>query len=170
MRRSQQRIATSESTSVSFSAEAPTYPYRNLRSAARAIVTSLLPLHLSVLSMKRRIRFAGSTLTTSSLYDALSYVLHHPIDVTYRSPEAPYKKDEQPKDSGDNLPPKLASFRRSLGFGEFELKVPDDEEPGKGIVDSGKEYVDELEPKSWSEVVHEYFTRRMEHSTTAKKE
>ena len=119
--------------------------------------------------MRRRIRFAGSTLTTSSLYDALSYVLHHPIDVTYQS-EAPYKKDKQSKGSDDEYPPRFAAFRRSLGFGEFELKGSDGEEPGEGVVDSGKEYVEELEPKNWSEVVHEYFIRGKEQSTTTKKE
>ncbi len=130
---------------------------------------SLLPKHLSKVNMRRHIRFAGSTLPTSSLYDAISYVLHHPIDVTYQSPDSTCEADKELKSPGDQLSPKRISFRRSLALGGFDLEARDGQELDKGIVTSGREYNEEVKPRNWAQVVHEYFTSGKEQSTTTKK-
>ncbi|KIW70796.1 hypothetical protein PV04_03036 [Phialophora macrospora] len=132
---------------------------------AQVIVRSLLPQHLPSLSVRRHVRFTGSAMPTSALYDAISYVLHHPIDVTYLTLDSSHNHES--KKSHGSLQPKIAAYRRSLGFGGFEIKEPDEDQlPGRDVVCSGKEYLKELRPRCWAEVVHEYFTRGGNETTT----
>ncbi|KAJ9603327.1 hypothetical protein H2200_012105 [Cladophialophora chaetospira] len=135
---------------------------------AQAIVASLLPDYLTSLNTKRHIRFAGSTLPVSALYDAISYVLRHPIEVTYQTPDASYESDKQLKGSYNEHSPKLPSIRRSLGLGAYRLQAPDGQEPGQGTTSSGKEYVEALSPKNWAQVVHEHFMKTKDQSPTMK--
>jgi hypothetical protein len=120
---------------------------------------SLLPQHLDGLDIKRYIRFAGSTLSASALYDAMSYVLHRPINVTYQPIEALHVSKKQRKMPGNKLDPKGTALQRILGSGGFELEEPNRIEQGKGVINIGQEYVDKLKPMNWAEVVHEYFAR-----------
>lgn len=116
--------------------------------------------------MKRYISFAGSTLTVSSLYDAISYVLHQPINVTYETKDAARKSEKAQSGSEYEPSPSLDSFRRYLGLGVYVLDPRDRNEFGKEIASSGKEHIAELRPKSWTKVVHEHFTK--EKGQTAK--
>jgi hypothetical protein len=103
---------------------------------------------------------------TSSLYDAISYVLHRPIDVTYLNHDSGSYNHES-KESRNKLQTKIAAYRRTLGSGGFEIKEPDDDQlPGRDVVCSGKEYLQELRPRCWAEVVHEYFTSGNKETTT----
>ncbi|KAF4630751.1 hypothetical protein G7Y89_g7383 [Cudoniella acicularis] len=50
---------------------------------AKITATSLLPSHLPSLSTRREIRFAGETLTLSSLFSTVENVVGHKVDVEY---------------------------------------------------------------------------------------
>ncbi|OAP61364.1 hypothetical protein AYL99_03567 [Fonsecaea erecta] len=120
---------------------------------AKLIVASLLPHHLSELNLRRYLCFAASTLPSLSLFDAISYVLRHPIDVTYEdtlyASSSSYRNEEQQKAPlGSDI---QQSFRRSVGFGGFELKEQD-------IANSGAKFRHEVKAKTWTQVVHEFFT------------
>ncbi|KIX96718.1 uncharacterized protein Z520_07437 [Fonsecaea multimorphosa CBS 102226] len=118
---------------------------------AKLIVASLLPHHLSDLNLRRYLCFAASTIPTLSLFDAISYVLRHPIDVTYEEGlyASSYKTEHSEKAMvGNDV---QQSFRRSVGFGGFELKEQD-------IAHWGGEFRHEVKAKTWAQVVHEFYT------------
>lgn len=132
-----------------------------LYSIARLVVTSLLPQNLRDLNARRHIHFAGSTLPTYSLFDAVSYVLQRPVDVTYQSLDSLSKEKKHAESVEDTNDPKHASFQRTLGFGGFEVKYPEKEDPrNSGVVSSGPEYTAELRPKCWAVIVNEHFTKK----------
>ncbi len=62
----------------------------SVTSVAKLVVASLLPHHLPSLGVRRHIRLAGSTLLASSLFDAISYILQHQIDVSYETLASSY--------------------------------------------------------------------------------
>ncbi|OQV09700.1 hypothetical protein CLAIMM_13792 [Cladophialophora immunda] len=117
---------------------------------AKFIVASLLPHHLYNLNLKRYLCFAASTLPNLSLFDAVSYVLRHPIDVTYEGFCSSHEKEEQQKAAGDKVP---QSFRRSVGFGGFELKEQD-------VAYNREKFRFEVKAKTWAQVVYEFFTNK----------
>ena len=110
--------------------------------------------------MKRHIRFTGSTLTTSALYDAMAYVVHHPIDVTYQPLKAESKLDKLLNASNDDVDSKYAAVRRSLGRGVFALEEPGSQEKDRGVVGSGDELMALLKPQAWTAMVHKHFTSK----------
>jgi hypothetical protein len=142
-------------------------------------VASLLPDHLPSLGVKRHIRLAGSTLLASSLFDAVSYILHHQIDITYEKLEE--KREERPeessavarakmkerqkkqqqkdmvKESRDCWTSRSTSARRSLGFGGFALE-PGSDDSATGVWSGGREYETLIRPKGWAEIVATFFT------------
>jgi len=124
---------------------------------AKVIVNSLLPTHLSDLSTRRYIVLAGSTLSTSSLFDAISYVVRHPINVKYQALGSSSASDRQSTQPEDSLRGRLASLRRCLGFGGFELKEKNEDRSKNVITTDGRDYMDGAAPKTWTEVVHDFF-------------
>ncbi|EXJ66198.1 uncharacterized protein A1O5_10814 [Cladophialophora psammophila CBS 110553] len=117
---------------------------------AKFVVASLLPHHLPCLNARRHLCFAGSTLSNLSLFDAVSYVLRRPLDVTYDSLDISYENESQLKAAGDKF---QRSFRRILGCGGFELKEQE-------VAQSGREFWHEVKPKAWAQVVYEFFTSK----------
>jgi hypothetical protein len=144
-------------------------------------VTTLLPTHLPphALHIRRHIRFAGSTLATSSIFDAIAYVLKHPISVTYETGTddteqeqlgagaragARSKKETAPQDPGPGV---------GIGFGGWDLTVGQDldqrargqrqsrvENVEDAVVHLGRDLEMELKPKGWAEVVWEFFATK----------
>jgi hypothetical protein len=49
------------------------------------------------------------------------------------------------------------SLKRTLGAGGFQLQASESAKPNLVMIKNGQEYLD-LDPKSWTEVVHDYFT------------
>ncbi|KAH6665717.1 hypothetical protein B0J14DRAFT_660416 [Halenospora varia] len=112
---------------------------------AKIIVASLLPTHLPNLAGGREVRFSGSTIPISTLFNIVSNVLGHEIDVKYLSVEESYLfQDEQIK-AGNAFLGKFASAMRAIGFGGADM--------GKG---NNADYP-ELKPVSWEEAVKGFF-------------
>jgi hypothetical protein len=127
---------------------------------ADVVVASLLPQHLSNLGGRRQIRFAGSTLTISAVYDAISYVLEQAIDIQYHPVEALDTLDKPVKEEGCAKKTNQDSFLRSFGSGGFDVgEATEVAASGKIVFSSNKDYL-ELVPKTWAEVVHSHFKVR----------
>ena len=88
---------------------------------ARIIVTSLLPTHLKSLNEKRRIEFAGSTLTVEELCKTVEKVRGHGVKVTHISKEENLAKEKEYLADNDTFMYKFSSALRSIGFGGSEL-------------------------------------------------
>ena len=107
--------------------------------------------------MRRHIILAGSTISTSSLFDAISYVLRHPIKIHYETLESSFEC-EAPSEQAENMTPEnIASLRRSLGFGGFEIKETDEKPSKDVIVSAGRAYLEGMAPKTWAESVDAFF-------------
>jgi hypothetical protein len=87
----------------------------------------------------------------------MSYVLHHPIHVTYQALPTANELDKQMTGSEDPTDSKRISLLRSLGVGGFDLERADRWEPDESISSYGDDYVELLKPKHWTEMVHEHF-------------
>lgn len=124
-------------------------------------MTTLLPTHLDALNVKRHIRFAGSTLATSSLFDAIAYVLNHPVSVTYET-------EPEDADAGE-ISTSSRAGAPSVGFGAWDLTAtrdqPGQEQGNMGmdveIRHLGRDLERELKPKGWAEVVWDNFARKV---------
>jgi hypothetical protein len=88
---------------------------------ARIVVTSLLPTHLKSLNEKRRIEFAGSTLTIRDVFKTIEKVLGHEVAVTYISKEENLAKEKEYLEEGNMFMYTFSSAARSMGFGGSEL-------------------------------------------------
>jgi hypothetical protein len=108
---------------------------------AKIVVTSLLPTHLKSLDEKRRLEFAGSTLSLGEVFKTVEKVRGHEIAVTYISKEDSLVKEKEYLAEGNAFMYTFSSALRSMGFGGSELDMLSNEE------------YPEIQPKSWQDVV-----------------
>jgi hypothetical protein len=108
---------------------------------AKLIVSSLLPTHLKALNEKRRIQFAGETLSLGEIYKTVGRILGHEVDVTWISREENLKNEKVFLEEGNTFMYTFSSASRSMGFGGSELdKLNNGEYP-------------EIKPKKWEDTV-----------------
>ena len=79
------------------------------------------------------------------------------MNVTYQTVESIHEYKLERKEMSTELQQNLASFRRSLGSGGFELRQTDQDQNEGVIISSGRSYMEDRDPKTWVEVVHEFF-------------
>lgn len=89
---------------------------------AEIVVTSLLPSHLKLLSEKRRIEFAGDTLSLGDIFKMVEKVLGHEVAVTWISKEENLEKEKVYLEEGNLFMYTFSSAARSMGFGGSELE------------------------------------------------
>jgi hypothetical protein len=108
---------------------------------AKLIVASLLPTHLKALNEKRRIQFAGETLSLGEIFKTVGRVLGHEIAVTWISKEENLEKEKVFLEEGNLFMYTFSSAARSMGFGGSELdEVRNGEYP-------------EIKAKKWEDTV-----------------
>jgi hypothetical protein len=145
-------------------------------SVAKLVALTLLPSHLARLDVKRHVRCAGSTLATSSLFDALAYVLDRPISLTFDLGLAEsLQQEKREQEAGHEAACRQISRRRTVGMGGWEVvdEDHDHDDPDLGQSDEsrravhahtvlhlGREFQHDLRPKGWAEVVWEHFGGR----------
>ncbi|KAF2166486.1 hypothetical protein M409DRAFT_23124 [Zasmidium cellare ATCC 36951] len=92
---------------------------------AEVIVTYLLPSHLTSLSGPRIVRYSGSTMPLSVLYDTIAQVTKTELAVRYVSKEESFDREKALHASGNAWMATFVSAIRSIGFGASGI-VPND--------------------------------------------